>query len=227
MDLQLAAHGLNLSTASRVYFIQQCWSGATESQAIKRAHRIGQTRPVNVEILVLKGTIEEAMQKRRMKLTGRELGDTKSITDDAVLRNAIKNPKFMVDPEHQELLDPQFPLFFIGGETGTGEDGLAPVDAEEATPTRVSQKRKQVAKKNAKLDLPKPTKRARFDGQYDESGSPMIGSPSSSTSISTVSDAPHIAVLSPNESHRNPFDQVPTPDPSPTKKRRKVLRFSD
>ncbi|ORY73380.1 hypothetical protein BCR37DRAFT_335221, partial [Protomyces lactucae-debilis] len=65
MDLRLAAHGLHLSAATRIYFVQQVWSRAIESQAIKRAHRIGQTREVFVETLVLHGTVEEAMTRRR------------------------------------------------------------------------------------------------------------------------------------------------------------------
>ena len=97
MDLQLAAHGLNLSTASRVYFIRQVWSGAVESQAIKRAHRIGQTRPVHVETLVLKGTIEEMIYRRRLSLSASEVGDTKNITDDYILRSAIRNPTFITN----------------------------------------------------------------------------------------------------------------------------------
>lgn len=61
MDLKQAAHGLNFSSASRVFFVNPPWRPEVEAQAIKRAHRIGQNRPVHVETLVLKGTVEEAM----------------------------------------------------------------------------------------------------------------------------------------------------------------------
>lgn len=98
MDLQLAAHGLNLSTASRVFFVQKSWSPALERQAIKRAHRIGQTRPVHVETLVLKGTVEEALYRRRARMTGAELGRERSAAEDDAVRSYIRHPKFVPEP---------------------------------------------------------------------------------------------------------------------------------
>ncbi|RLV93866.1 DNA repair protein RAD5 [Spathaspora sp. JA1] len=65
MDLRLAAHGLTILSATRVYFISPVWSQSIEAQAIKRAHRIGQTKDVFVETLILKGTLEEEIYKRR------------------------------------------------------------------------------------------------------------------------------------------------------------------
>ena len=59
MDVKAAAFGLNLPSASRIYFVNPVCRPNIEAQAIKRAHRIGQTRKVFVETLVLKGTIEE------------------------------------------------------------------------------------------------------------------------------------------------------------------------
>jgi len=58
METKVAAHGLNVTAASRVFFLNACWQKTVERQAIKRAHRIGQTREVFVETLVLKDTIE-------------------------------------------------------------------------------------------------------------------------------------------------------------------------
>ncbi|KAK6377263.1 hypothetical protein LTR64_000643 [Lithohypha guttulata] len=65
MDLKQAALGLHVAAASRVYIVCPIWDPALESQAIKRAHRIGQTREVYIETLVLKDTFEEALVKRR------------------------------------------------------------------------------------------------------------------------------------------------------------------
>jgi SNF2 family DNA or RNA helicase len=47
------------------------WNPAVEDQASDRAHRIGQTRPVTIYRLVLKGTIEQKIvslhaQKRQL-----------------------------------------------------------------------------------------------------------------------------------------------------------------
>ncbi|KAJ1814420.1 hypothetical protein LPJ75_002778, partial [Coemansia sp. RSA 2598] len=69
MDIQLAAYGIDLSAASRVWFVSPTWQTARERQAIKRAHRLGQTRPVFVETLLTKGTIEEALWRRRQELS--------------------------------------------------------------------------------------------------------------------------------------------------------------
>src|SRR5271154_1696387 len=58
METRIAAHGLNVTSASRIFFLNVCWQKTTERQAIKRAHRIGQTREVFVERLVVRDTIE-------------------------------------------------------------------------------------------------------------------------------------------------------------------------
>ena len=91
MDLKQAAHGLNLSAASRVFFVNPPWRPEIEAQAIKRAHRIGQTRPVHVETLVLKGTVEEAMFERAAKMTKREHVAAKTLEDDDDMRAIIQN----------------------------------------------------------------------------------------------------------------------------------------
>lgn len=54
MNVKLAIYGLHLAAASRVFFISPIWQPNIEAQAVKRAHRIGQMRPVYVETLVLK-----------------------------------------------------------------------------------------------------------------------------------------------------------------------------
>jgi len=66
MDLKLASHGLTITAATKVYFLSPVWKRSTEAQAIKRAHRIGQKNPVYVETLILKGTLEEEMYKKRL-----------------------------------------------------------------------------------------------------------------------------------------------------------------
>lgn len=51
--------GLNLAAASIVVFIDKPWSPAIIEQAISRAHRKGQTKPVTVISLITENTIEE------------------------------------------------------------------------------------------------------------------------------------------------------------------------
>ncbi|KAF9956181.1 hypothetical protein BGZ72_002962 [Mortierella alpina] len=68
MDTKHAAFGIDLSSASRVYFVSPVWQTATMRQAVKRAHRIGQVRPVYVETLVIRNSFEEAILNRRLEL---------------------------------------------------------------------------------------------------------------------------------------------------------------
>ncbi|KAF9574370.1 hypothetical protein EC968_006705 [Mortierella alpina] len=76
MDTKHAAFGIDLSSASRVYFVSPVWQTATMRQAVKRAHRIGQVRPVYVETLVIRNSFEEAILNRRL-----ELDDAKRLQD--------------------------------------------------------------------------------------------------------------------------------------------------
>lgn len=88
MDLRLASHGLTILSATRVYFINPVWQRSIEAQAIKRAHRIGQTNDVYVETLVLKGTLEEEIYKRR-SLDEEYVSDEKEETDKSQKRFVI------------------------------------------------------------------------------------------------------------------------------------------
>jgi hypothetical protein len=59
MSLRAGGLGLNLTNASHVFHFDRWWNPAVEDQASDRAHRIGQTRIVQVHRLVCAGTIEE------------------------------------------------------------------------------------------------------------------------------------------------------------------------
>ncbi|WPH04019.1 Hypothetical protein R9X50_00690300 [Acrodontium crateriforme] len=93
MDVKQAAFGLNLSSASRIYFVNPICRPSVEAQAIKRAHRIGQTRRVFVETLVLKGTIEEKIFERSRRMTRAEHNQAKQFEDDGDVRAIIQNAK--------------------------------------------------------------------------------------------------------------------------------------
>ncbi|KAF9370680.1 hypothetical protein CPC16_003549 [Podila verticillata] len=67
MDVQHAAFGIDLSSATRVYFVSPVWQTATMRQAVKRAHRIGQTRPVYIETLIIGGSFEEEIWNKRIE----------------------------------------------------------------------------------------------------------------------------------------------------------------
>ncbi|XP_027346533.1 helicase-like transcription factor CHR28 isoform X2 [Abrus precatorius] len=70
MSLKAASLGLNLVVACHVLMLDLWWNPTTEDQAIDRAHRIGQTRPVTVLRLTVRDTVEDRIlalqQKKRM-----------------------------------------------------------------------------------------------------------------------------------------------------------------
>ena len=63
MSLRAGGLGLNLTAASHVFHFDRWWNPAVEDQASDRAHRIGQTRVVQVHKMVCAGTIEERIDE--------------------------------------------------------------------------------------------------------------------------------------------------------------------
>ncbi|MBK7275675.1 MAG: DEAD/DEAH box helicase [Betaproteobacteria bacterium] len=59
ISLKAGGFGLNLTAADYVLIVDPWWNPAAEDQALGRAHRIGQLRPVTVYRLVTAGSIEE------------------------------------------------------------------------------------------------------------------------------------------------------------------------
>src|SRR4029079_17266157 len=59
LSLKAGGTGLNLTRADHVVHVDRWWNPAVEDQATDRAHRIGQTRPVQVHRLVTEGTIDQ------------------------------------------------------------------------------------------------------------------------------------------------------------------------
>ncbi|OMO99052.1 SNF2-related protein [Corchorus capsularis] len=56
-----AALGLDLSFVTHVFLMEPIWDRSMEEQVISRAHRMGATRPIHVETLAMRGTVEEQM----------------------------------------------------------------------------------------------------------------------------------------------------------------------
>lgn len=56
--------GLDLSFVSAVFLMEPLSDPALEQQVVSRAHRMGATRPIHVETLVMKGTAEEDILRR-------------------------------------------------------------------------------------------------------------------------------------------------------------------
>lgn len=71
LSLKAGGSGLNLTAADTVILLDPWWNPAAEAQAVDRAHRIGQARPVFVYRLIALGTVEErvaALQERKKDL---------------------------------------------------------------------------------------------------------------------------------------------------------------
>jgi len=68
MDTDLAAYGINLVSASRIYFVDPVIDPKKKQQAIKRAHRIGQLQSVHVEMIIMNDTIEQLQENISLKL---------------------------------------------------------------------------------------------------------------------------------------------------------------
>ncbi|MDO5357915.1 serine/threonine protein kinase [Slackia faecicanis] len=77
VSLKAGGTGLNLTGASVVIHADPWWNAAAQAQATDRAHRIGQTRCVNVHQVIAKGTIEErivALQQAKSDLADKVIG---------------------------------------------------------------------------------------------------------------------------------------------------------
>ena len=94
LSLKAGGVGLTLTKADTVLLYDPWWNPAIERQAMDRAHRIGQDKPVFVHRLVAKGTIEEkilALQSRKQALADALLSNSetgsKGLFDEQTLRD--------------------------------------------------------------------------------------------------------------------------------------------
>lgn len=63
LSLKAGGVGLNLTAATHVFHFDRWWNPAVENQATDRAYRIGQTRAVQVHKFVVRGTLEERIDR--------------------------------------------------------------------------------------------------------------------------------------------------------------------
>lgn len=91
LSLKAGGTGLNLTAADHVFLLDPWWNPAVEDQAADRAHRIGQDKPVLIDRLVAKDTVEErilslAAKKRAVAAAALgEAGAAASITREELL----------------------------------------------------------------------------------------------------------------------------------------------
>jgi len=85
ISLKAGGLGLNLTAAEYVFLLDPWWNPAVEAQAVDRAHRIGQTRPVFAYRLIARDTVEEKvleLQKTKRALADAILGEDNSLIRD-------------------------------------------------------------------------------------------------------------------------------------------------
>ncbi|KAF7364001.1 Helicase C-terminal domain-containing protein [Mycena sanguinolenta] len=128
MELRHGARGLNLISASRVIFCEPVWRADVESQAIKRAHRMGQTRPITVKTLAIRGTAEENMAARRLALEESSEKIPK-IEHESGMRAFIANPKFLTQtPTVLPIIE--FPLVKLAAPDNDEDTAMTEVEIE-------------------------------------------------------------------------------------------------
>lgn len=101
ISLRAGGFGLNLTEADYCFVLDPWWNPAAEQQAVDRAHRIGQTRPVMVYRMVAKDTIEQKVMA---------LKERKSALFDAVLGGETLTSTAFGADEIRELLGLETPL---------------------------------------------------------------------------------------------------------------------
>ncbi len=82
ISLKAGGHGLNLTAAEYVFLLDPWWNPATEAQAIDRAHRIGQQRPVFAYRMIADNTVEDRvleLQTRKRDLAEAIFAGQKSL----------------------------------------------------------------------------------------------------------------------------------------------------
>lgn len=171
MDLSQAAFGVNVPSASRVFFVNPVLNKQIEAQAVKRAHRIGQSRPVYVETLVLKGSVEEVILERRNVMSNDEQKKCKTILDDKPMYDWIKNLRFVAMPEgdipsteQMAKLDVPQPIFDFTKDIDSDEDAtLNDLDWELIDKFNA----KLTAKRNRKRKSPGSTTETAGDGNEE------------------------------------------------------------
>ena len=87
-SLKAGGLGLNLTAANYVILLDPWWNPAIESQAMDRAHRIGQMRAVTVIRLIARHTIEEKILR---------LHETKQTLSDQMLDGTAYSGKLTMD----------------------------------------------------------------------------------------------------------------------------------
>ncbi|KAF4663677.1 hypothetical protein FOL47_005594 [Perkinsus chesapeaki] len=95
ISLKAGGEGLNLQAASSVFLLDPWWNPAYEQQAIQRAHRLGQTKPVNAVRFITQDTVEErilALQEKKQLVFDGTVGGNEQ---GALQKLAVEDLRFL------------------------------------------------------------------------------------------------------------------------------------
>lgn len=94
ISLKAGGTGLNLTAADTVIVYDPWWNPAVERQAMDRAHRIGQDKPVFVYRLIAENTVESAIQRMQLR---------KQALADALFEGTDQGPLTLTDEDIHAL----------------------------------------------------------------------------------------------------------------------------
>jgi DNA helicase INO80 len=102
--------GINLTAADTVIFYDSDWNPTIDSQAMDRAHRLGQTKQVRVFRLITRGTIEErirmrAQQKEEVQRVVIQGGDPGAGKKNVDFKGTREVATWLFDGEDAEALE--------------------------------------------------------------------------------------------------------------------------
>ncbi len=91
--------GLDLSFVEHIFLMEPIWDAALEKQVVSRAHRMGAKAPIQVETLVMKGSVEEDMLRmRKMSMADRSKSGVQRLKKEdehSKRRNLLLRLKFI------------------------------------------------------------------------------------------------------------------------------------
>ena len=98
VSLKAGGTGLNLTAADTVIVYDPWWNPAVERQAMDRAHRIGQDKPVFEHRLIAENTVEAAIQRMQAR---------KQALADALFEGTGEGPLALTEEDIHALFGPE------------------------------------------------------------------------------------------------------------------------
>ncbi|KAL2431806.1 Lymphocyte-specific helicase [Exophiala dermatitidis] len=110
LSTRAGGQGINLAAADTVILFDSDWNPQQDLQAMDRAHRIGQTRPVIVYRLATRGTVEETLllkadAKRKLEKLVIQKGKFKSLLSSAADADDVRGVLANDDFEKYDIAD--------------------------------------------------------------------------------------------------------------------------